>query len=353
MDDIQFVLEAPHLAQGHKKRPRLVTSCDNCRLKKVKCIQANSNSQCEACSLANIPCRFKDREKYFAERRRIMSGSGSPEGSQRQSSTTPEAPLGTWIPAPTPNCAITSPTIPHYGRSSPTSIQRDNDALPRTSYASMTPHHPRTGRNSMSVPSVSSQQWSRPSNYHPSPISPSNSSFTPPSLFDPDQPDRPNTTFMPQLIQDFFHNLNSYFPFLNYEDTVHKFVTHSLPSLMANCIAALAVRYTTIPAIEQQGINMAIDAYSTNAETLFSSIIHGPSIDNLHALILLSWIEFKRSRSAAFCAYTQMAVQMALDLGLSNDKYALSSRSGHDRAMLQATWDSVSQLNTTANSMRL
>lgn len=29
MEDIQFVLEAPHLTQGHKKRPRLVTSCDN------------------------------------------------------------------------------------------------------------------------------------------------------------------------------------------------------------------------------------------------------------------------------------------------------------------------------------
>ena len=29
MDSLRFVLEAPQLSQTHKKRPRLVTSCDN------------------------------------------------------------------------------------------------------------------------------------------------------------------------------------------------------------------------------------------------------------------------------------------------------------------------------------
>lgn len=29
MDGLRFVLEAPQLSQTHKKRPRLVTSCDN------------------------------------------------------------------------------------------------------------------------------------------------------------------------------------------------------------------------------------------------------------------------------------------------------------------------------------
>ena len=47
-----------------------------------------------------------------------------------------------------------------------------------------------------------------------------------------------------------------------------------------------------------------------------------------------------------------MAVQMALGVGLSNDKFCLSSQSEHDRHMLQATWASVSQLNTTANSSK-
>ena len=29
MDDVQFIIESPQNNQGHKKRPRLVTSCDN------------------------------------------------------------------------------------------------------------------------------------------------------------------------------------------------------------------------------------------------------------------------------------------------------------------------------------
>ena len=29
MDDFQFIIESPQHNQGHKKRPRLVTSCDN------------------------------------------------------------------------------------------------------------------------------------------------------------------------------------------------------------------------------------------------------------------------------------------------------------------------------------
>lgn len=48
-----------------------------------------------------------------------------------------------------------------------------------------------------------------------------------------------------------------------------------------------------------------------------------------------------------------MAVQMALDVGLSNDKFSLSSRSEHERYMLQETWASVSKLNTAANSRKL
>lgn len=70
----------------------------------------------------------------------------------------------------------------------------------------------------------------------------SNVSLPTSGLFDPDQPERPNSFLMGQLIQDFFANLSSYFPFLNYEEVVQKFLTHSLSALMENCIAALAAR---------------------------------------------------------------------------------------------------------------
>jgi hypothetical protein len=111
MDGLRFVLEAPQLSQTHKKRPRLVTSCDNwwvvacmscygtpskdgrpsapnSRLKKIKCVQVKSLSRCEACEGGNTPCQFRDRERYFAERSRIVTGASagpSPAHSRRSS----------------------------------------------------------------------------------------------------------------------------------------------------------------------------------------------------------------------------------------------------------------------------
>ncbi|KIM45080.1 hypothetical protein M413DRAFT_329591 [Hebeloma cylindrosporum] len=76
-DSFQFIIESPQHSQGHKKRPRLVTSCDNCRLKKIKCLQPSPEAKCEACKSAKIPCRFRDRERYFAERSRAIAGPNS------------------------------------------------------------------------------------------------------------------------------------------------------------------------------------------------------------------------------------------------------------------------------------
>lgn len=91
MDGLQIIIESPQDTQSHKKRPRLVTSCDNwsvsstmclipvvltptsSRLKKIKCLQPSPETQCEACTIAKIPCRFRDRERYFAERSRAIT----------------------------------------------------------------------------------------------------------------------------------------------------------------------------------------------------------------------------------------------------------------------------------------
>lgn len=90
-ESFQFIIESPQHTQGHKKRPRLVTSCDNwyaiigsseastyliihSRLKKIKCLQPSPETKCEACKTARIPCRFRDRERYFAERSRAIAG---------------------------------------------------------------------------------------------------------------------------------------------------------------------------------------------------------------------------------------------------------------------------------------
>jgi hypothetical protein len=47
---------------------------------------------------------------------------------------------------------------------------------------------------------------------------------------------------MPHFIQLFFEQLGAEFPFLSYEETLAHFFDQTLPPLLANCIASLAVR---------------------------------------------------------------------------------------------------------------
>ncbi|KAK6984691.1 hypothetical protein R3P38DRAFT_2806306 [Favolaschia claudopus] len=56
-----------------------ITMADFSRVKKKKCFQPSpkTNSKCEACTAAKIRCRFRDRKRYFAERRRGLPGSSA------------------------------------------------------------------------------------------------------------------------------------------------------------------------------------------------------------------------------------------------------------------------------------
>ncbi len=129
MDDIKFVHESPQLVQGQKKRPRLVTSCDNwyifiseglssvtrsprfsSRLKKVRCIQPSNSAKCESCEAAQVPCRYRDRERYFAERSRITSNS-SPDRAQ---SRTPSR-SNSLAPSTSTKREDTPPSLYHLG----------------------------------------------------------------------------------------------------------------------------------------------------------------------------------------------------------------------------------------------
>jgi hypothetical protein len=62
------------------------------------------------------------------------------------------------------------------------------------------------------------------------------------TLFDPGQPQYPNPILMPQFIQLFFQEMGSEFPFMSYEETLARFFDKSISAVVANCIAALAVK---------------------------------------------------------------------------------------------------------------
>ena len=92
MDD-RFLLEAPQLSQTHKKYPLPLNSCNSwcvlghmsrygtrCRRSpksRLKCVQVKSQPHCEACETGNTPFRFRERERYFAERSRKVTGASA------------------------------------------------------------------------------------------------------------------------------------------------------------------------------------------------------------------------------------------------------------------------------------
>lgn len=92
MFSLQFIPVHPQDCREHRKRPRLVTSCDNwcakhhqilscpdplpfsslvsssSRAKKLKCIKSEKNTPCKSCTNSRVACNFYDRDQYFAER---------------------------------------------------------------------------------------------------------------------------------------------------------------------------------------------------------------------------------------------------------------------------------------------
>jgi hypothetical protein len=115
-------------------------------------------------------------------------------------------------------------------------------------------------------------------------------------LFDPDHPQRPHPTLMPHFIQLFFEQLGAEFPFISYEEILGQFCEQSLAPLLSNCIASLAVRFSSLPELAVRGLHTVSDTYGDNAKTILSSVSHQPAFETLHGLMLLSWSEYKNNR---------------------------------------------------------
>ncbi|KAF8732391.1 hypothetical protein AX14_004466 [Amanita brunnescens Koide BX004] len=369
-DSFQFIIESPQHNQGVKKRPRLVTSCDNCRLKKIKCLQPSPESKCEACRTAKIACRFKDRERYFAERSRAIAGNSNTSYAgepARARKTDPNTAMDAFSVA----SATTSPSV------SPQSIPRSSSHSPKASglaspdgdfngrYQSYAADSRRpldsAHRHSNSVPVVPfhspratdavGYQYMTPNVPHSGRPSSQQINPRPLQLQDPDRPDRPSSTLMPHFIQTFFEHLGAEFAFLNYEDTLQSFWDQRLTPLLANCIASMAARYSTYPELTR-GLHSASETYLENAKNLLSSIAHVPSFDTLHALILLCWSEYKNNRIHGFRGYYQMVMKMAMDLGLSDQDASAIPSSDGDNNRRRSTWASIVRLHIMASQYR-
>ncbi|KIL68868.1 hypothetical protein M378DRAFT_70441 [Amanita muscaria Koide BX008] len=372
-DSFQFIIESPQHNQGAKKRPRLVTSCDNCRLKKIKCLQPSPETKCEACRAAKIPCRFKDRERYFAERSRAIAGNNNTTNYPGDATSDSNAAMEAFSVASNSG----SPSVPHQSipRSSshspkasglatpendfntryqpyPTDSRRSIDSTHRHSNSvPITPFHPQRASDSVGY------QYMAPNG--PQTVPPPHSQAGRPAsqqintrplvLLDPDRPERPSSTLMPHFIQTFFEHLGVEFSFLNYEDTLQNYWDQRLPVLLANCIAAVASRYSTYPELTVRGLHTVSEVYLENAKNLLQPIAHIPAFETLHSLILLCWAEYKNHRLHGFRGYYQMVMKMAMDLGLSEQDASPVPNNDSDHNRRRSTWASIVRLHIMAS----
>ncbi|KAF9528513.1 hypothetical protein CPB83DRAFT_854295 [Crepidotus variabilis] len=371
-DSFQFIIESPQHAQGHKKRPRLVTSCDNCRLKKIKCLQPSPESKCEACKAAKIPCRFRDRERYFAERSRAIAGPNSSVYASELRSDGKPALDAFSVASGSSSPSISSHSDPRSNSHSPKAsgmVAADADTLGR--YAPYSAHdsrhvghgHVRSNSSISSFDSIrsnpalqynyqahtSSQMLHYPTNSRPNSYQPDYRGLV---LFDPENPQRPGSNLMAHFIQGFFETYSHEFAFLSYQEVLNDYWEHRLNNILANCIAAMAVKHTNLPELQMstRELHNIAENYIDVAKTLLNNVSHIPSLDTLQAIMLLCWFEHQHHRLPGFRTFYGMASKMSADLALQDSNY--DPMSEYERSRRRSTWGGMVQLHMAANNFR-
>lgn len=295
------------------------------RLKKIKCVQVKSQPRCEACEAGNTSCQFRDRERYFAERSRIVTGvsaGSSPSHSRRSSSsqgldhsTLPPPTRGDSVdasgwysgaqsssngghpsryasssppyslsssPQSNPDQWFSSPLIeparPHY--------ERSVLCVPPLASPCSNPHGPRgcpwltrspclrQQSYASSLPQISNGTSRADYSHYAIPDASgaqrdrSAAGQTPP-LFDSRHGTMPHPTMLVHLIQVFFECFSRNFPFLQYEEISRRVFNGTLSPLLANSIASLAARYSQSSDVLSRGATAVSSAYGDAAKVCF------------------------------------------------------------------------------------
>ncbi|KAF8875816.1 hypothetical protein CPB84DRAFT_1853176 [Gymnopilus junonius] len=370
-DSFQFIIESPQHSQGHKKRPRLVTSCDNCRLKKIKCLQPSPETKCEACKAAKIPCRFRDRERYFAERSRAIAGPNSGVYATELRSEPNPALDAFSVASGSSSPSISSHSDPRSTSHSPKAsgmVSADIEHATRyPSYAPDSRHSMGSSHGHSHSSSISSFESLRsnngmPYNFvgHPTPLHYPNSrsnSYQPDQrslqLFDAENHQRPNPNLMTHFIQVFFERYGQDSIFLLIK-TGHgsKVCPPTFVFLGRNQLTKRVFRHSNLTEFSVRDLHNVAENYIDVAKHLLNGVVHIPSLDTLHAIMLLCWFEHSHHRLPGFRTYYGMAGKMAADLGLQDPHNFDLYPSEYDRNRRRSTWAAMVQLHMTANSFR-
>ncbi|KAI5117230.1 hypothetical protein M0805_001588, partial [Coniferiporia weirii] len=358
MDDIRFILEDPQAANfRQKKRSRLVTACDICRAKKIKCHQSPGSAKCEACRLSKSACRFRDRERYHAQRSGSISASSSTFNPSDSEDSFTES----------PNMISRRATLPifdhyHIQNSRSSSLPPAIPRLPGTARqrsdspnSEMGPVRVRKSRSRRIVGHVASADYAQSYKGLHSGLSTSSLTGISPlsgfqnltiddysqslgNYFDSSRPGFPSPKYMEQALELFFEHFESRFLFLHHDALRHTMMEQALSAPFANCISALSLRFSQSAEILGDPYVRAGDSYLEMAKDLIVPLVHNPSVEVLHSLLLLSWCEYGSGREDGLNLYSALAVQMAIDLGLGNEETIQSLPTEHERTDLRQTW---------------
>ncbi|KAH9012908.1 hypothetical protein EDB85DRAFT_2221934, partial [Lactarius pseudohatsudake] len=292
MDGLRFVLEAPQLSQTHKKRPRLVTSCDNCRLKKIKCVQVKSQPRCEACEAGNTPFTGASAGPSPAHSRRSSTQSIEPSAASPTRGDSVDA--SGWYSGAQASSIMDIHHAMHRVRPRTASRRHHNqiqingshlrswdprDLITRGGFVFATPFDPThltlmraAGNTHTLLPYLSSETailavitlltLSRTHRAHKE-IAWSTKLLP---LFDSRQVNMPHPTILVHLVQVFFECFARNFPFLQYDDVSRRVFNGTLSPLLANSIASLAARYSQSSDVLTRGATAVSTAYADTAK---------------------------------------------------------------------------------------
>ncbi|EIN12086.1 hypothetical protein PUNSTDRAFT_43133 [Punctularia strigosozonata HHB-11173 SS5] len=375
----RFILEDPQNAQDRKKRPRVVTSCDGCRTRKIKCtpsphVAVDADAPCAQCIAGGLHCTYDDRNKYYRDRNRIppsLRPVSSHVASSRRTSPrsadykTRQKCSVQYIPSGLPSAATQSTA--HFEYSSIqkyySDIEMDFGASSGSDYSGSSSGSPRPLSHSPSagpgqryhtnpdisgvyydsnLPSRSPAIYGERNKYTPYSYARSSTQHNPTSsqvptypsgqfpLFDPTQPLFPHSTLMPTYWNSVMTSLSQECGFVMFPPVVDCYTTD--PAL-ANGIASVGCFIANHSTFSLTGIDagQASQAYE----------------ECVKALALVAWAEYLRlgeSKTLQVCVSTiydddyvygiQYALGAAAEIGLSDNLMGQSAADQATRASL-------------------
>ncbi|KAL5529372.1 hypothetical protein ACEPAG_5357 [Sanghuangporus baumii] len=330
MSDIQFVFEKPQKpVRTVRKRTRLITSCDACRIRKVKCrLTGRGDDKCESCEASGSVC-------VFEERNRIRSQRG----------------IATFTVAPTRHSHKINPTASLSGQSCETILPVEVHEGPSTSGLSSS--SPSTSRKKLSHRNTPNNLLELPSEGQSSSEgqnSISNDLHDDSILFDPRREAYPHPKLLSRLVDLFFLYAGYVFPFFDPVETARCAREGSLSPLIANCLAAYSARFCDEIGHEPGQRHLSGEPYLNVVKSLLFE--EGPSkLEQLHAMILIAWTENGSGRSKSCLMYSQMASSLAAELHLYSEELILQEPSEELRDVCRLTFWSVVWLDIIACSV--